>query len=211
MDRVRSSYELVGRVWSGDRVKLRMYERKPAQLALDDYRVEDVAAVFDHRLSGMDGPDYPTGLSPLDPLAHLQHPTQLRLGPAIEFLGHSLDKTRAQPGELLSLTLYWRALSPIQESYTVFTHVEDPGVVWGQMDGVPRCGKRPTSFWEVGHVNVDHHAFELNPDTPPGPHPLVAGMYRTDTGERLQVTDVKGVPLGTTLNLGVIDVVPSGG
>jgi 4-amino-4-deoxy-L-arabinose transferase-like glycosyltransferase len=211
MDRVRSSYELVGRVWSGDRVKLRMYERKPAQLALDDYRVEEVAAVFDHRLSGMDGPDYPTGLSPLDPLAHRQYPTQLRLGPSIEFLGHSLDKTRAQPGELLSLTLYWRALSPIQESYTVFTHVEDPGVVWGQMDGVPRCGKRPTSFWEVGYVNVDHHTFELNPDTPPGPHPLVAGMYRTDTGERLQVTDVKGVPLGTTLNLGVIDVVPSGG
>jgi 4-amino-4-deoxy-L-arabinose transferase-like glycosyltransferase len=211
MDEIASSYELVGRIWVGDEVKLRMYERRPARLILDDYRVEATGAVFDRQLSGPDGPDYPTGLSPLDPLAHVQNPAQLRLGSAIEFLGHSVDTPQAHPGETLGLTLYWRATSPITESYTVFTHVEDPGVVWGQKDGIPRCGHRPTNEWETGYVNVDHYTFALHPETPPGPHALVAGMYRADTGERLAIIDATGAPQGTTLNLGTIDVVPPGG
>jgi hypothetical protein len=210
MDEIETSYELVGRVWVGDQVKLRMYERRPTRLALSDYRVEEIASVFDRQLSGPDGPDYPTGLSPLDPLGYLQQPAQLRLGSAIEFLGHSVDRTRVPAGETLRLTLYWRALSPIAESYTVFTHVEDPGVVWGQQDGLPCSGCRPTHEWEVGYVNVDRYEFALDPATPQGPHALVAGMYRHDTGERLVVSDAAGAPLGTTLDLGVIDVVRSG-
>jgi len=211
MDEIEASFELVGRIWVGDRVKLRIYERKPARLTLEDHRVEEVAAVFDHQLSGPDGPDYPTGLSPLDPLAYVQYPAQLRLGPSIEFLGHSVDRAQVRPDETLSLALYWRALAPIAESYTVFTHVEDPGVVWGQQDSIPRCGLRPTNEWQVGYVNVDHYAFALHPDTPPGPHALVAGMYRADTGERLPVTDATGALLGTTLNLGTLDVMAPGG
>jgi hypothetical protein len=211
MDEIKTSYELVGQVLVGDQVKLRMYERKPARLAYNDYQIEEIVTVFDEQLSGPDGPDYPTGLSPLDPLGHLQHPSQLRLGSAIEFLGYSADRPQVSAGETLRLTLYWRALSPIAESYTVFTHVEDPGVVWGQMDSIPCCGYRPTYEWKVGYVNVDHYAFAVDPGTPLGPHALVAGMYRADTGERLQVTDAAGVPLGTTLNLGTIDVVPPGG
>jgi len=208
MEEIRSAYELVGRVWVGDQVKLRMYERKPARLALADYRVEEVAAVFDRQLSGPDGPDYPVGLEPLDPLAHVQHPARLRLGSAIEFLGYSVDRTRVRPGESLNLTLYWRALAPIEASYTVFTHVEDPDAVWGQMDGIPRCGRRPTHRWKVGYVHVDHYALTLRPDTPPGPHALVAGMYLLETGERLMVTDAAGTPLGTALDLGKVYVLP---
>jgi hypothetical protein len=79
------------------------------------------------------------------------------------------------------------------------------------MDGIPRCGKRPTNFWQVGHVNVDHYAFELSPDTPTGSHALVAGMYHTETGERLQIADAEGAPLGTTVNLGSIEVIASEG
>ena len=210
-DEIKTAYELVGRVWVGDQVKLRMYEHKPARLTLHDYRLEEGTAAFDHQLSGPDGPDYPTGLSPLDPLALVQHPAQLRLGSAIEFLGYSVDKARIRPGGSLDLTLYWRLLSPITESYTVFTHVEDPDVVWGQMDNIPRCGQRPTNEWQVGYVNVDHYILALSVDTPAGPHALVTGMYRADTGERLAVTDATGAHVGTTLNLGTIDVVPSGG
>jgi len=185
-----------------------MYERKPARLTLQNYRVAEVSAAFDRQFTG---PDYDTGFSPLDPLAEVQHPAQLQVGPAIEFLGHSVDKTRAWPGQALTLTLYWRALSPIEESYTVFTHVEDPGVVWGQKDGIPGCGRRPTYEWEVGQVSADHYTLILSPDTPPGPHRLVAGMYRTDTGERLSIVGATGTSLGTTLDLGSVDVVLPGG
>jgi hypothetical protein len=208
LDKVASAYQLIGRVWVGDRVKLRMYERKAPRLTLQDYRVERISAGFDQQYTG---PDYQTGLSPLDPLAEVQHPAQLQVGPAIEFLGHTVDKTRAWPGQALTLTLYWRALSPIEESYTVFTHVEDQGVVWGQKDGIPGCGLRPTYEWEVGHMNADRYTLILSPDAPPGPHHLVAGMYRRDTGERLSIVDTAGISLGTTLDLGTIDVVLPGG
>lgn len=192
-------------------MKLRMYERKPARLDYSDYQASKFYGVFDQQLSGSFGPDYPTGISPLDPLGHLQQPAQLRLGSSIEFLGHTVDKSEVPAGERLHVSLYWRALSPVAESYTVFVHVEDPGVVWGQRDGIPRCEHRPTYTWKVGYVNVDHYDFTLDPRTPPGPHALVAGMYSSETGARLEVTDVTGVSQGTTLNLGTVHVLVVGG
>ena len=205
MGEVASAYELVGQVWAGDRVKLRMYERKPARLPYREYYLSRVASLFDREFTD---PDYATGLAPLDPLAEIQHPAHLRVGEGIEFLGHRVDKTRMHPGDALTLTLYWRADSPIDESYTVFTHIEDPGVVWAQKDNIPCCDDPcPTNEWEAGAVYVDRYTLVLGPETPAGPHALVAGMYRADTMKRLPVMDLTGAQLGDVLDLGVIEVV----
>ena len=204
MDEIRSDYELIGRVWVGDEAKLRMYERKPVQQDYSDFHLSEIASLFDRDLTD---PDYDRWLVSFEQLAELQYPAQLRLGSNIGFLGHSVDKTQMLPGEVLTLTLYWRALSPITESYTVFTHIEDPGALWGQQDNIPGCGSRLTNKWDVGRVYADQYALVLSLKTPPGPHALVAGMYRFDTGERLPVTDATGAPLGNTLNLGTIEVV----
>ena len=201
---VEADYDLVGQVWVGDQVKLRLYERNPAHLAYSDYSAAEFASSFDRDQTD---PVYATGLKPLDPLEVIQHAALWRVGQDIEFLGHSLDRQDVGPGQALNLTLYWRALSEVADSYTVFTHVEDPGVVWGQRDAVPCCARCPTDEWEVQRVYVDRYTIVLNSTTPPGAHGLVAGMYRVDTGERLPVADAMGNPAGDLLDLGTINVV----
>jgi len=203
-DEIQSDYELIGRVWVGKQAKIQVYQRKPVQREYRDYRLSDVASLFDHELTD---PDYTARPVSYDPLASIEHPAHLRLGSAIEFLGHSIDRSDVRPGEVMMLTLYWRASSRIHESYTVFTHVEDLGVIWGQQDNLPGCGSRPTDKWEVGRVYVDQYAIVLSPEVEPGPHAIVAGMYLLDTGERLPVTDAAGTPLGDAISLGTINVV----
>ncbi|MBM3188926.1 MAG: glycosyltransferase family 39 protein, partial [Chloroflexi bacterium] len=51
-----TEYGLFGQVWVGGAVKLRLYERESVTLPYREYRVEQVAAAFDHKLTD---PHYP--------------------------------------------------------------------------------------------------------------------------------------------------------
>ena len=207
MHDVEKDYELVGRVWVGDDAKIEIYERRPAQLTYRDYRPEDYAAAFNARMSG---PYYATEFLSMDRLEGRQHAMYYRLEESIEFLGYSLDNPTPSPGDVVRLTLYWRAAGPIPESYKVFTHIEDPGVVWAQMDHVPCCGDRHTDGWKEGEVLADTYTLILNPETPLGPHRLVVGMYPHDNSRRLGVFDAEGNHVGSEIHLTDVEVVAPG-
>ena len=201
---VSSKYERIGRVLVGEQVKLVLYERRPARLSYTDYRASEIEQAFDRQASG---PQYDAGLPLFDGGVEIQHPMALSVGPSIDFLGFALDEDHALPGESVNLTLYWRAREPISDALTVFAHVEDPGVVWAQKDNPPCCeASCPTSSWQPGRIYADRYSLVLGKDVPPGPHALVAGMYRPSDGERLPVYDAVGAPAGDTLGLGAIEV-----
>jgi hypothetical protein len=205
---IARDYALVGRVWVGDEVKLRLYERRPAQLPYREYDADDYVPWFDRHASG---PYYSTGLPAADPLAGVQHRSTLRLGSDIEFLGYSVNTRTLGPGEPLVVTLYWRARAPMTERYTAFVHIEDPGVVWAQKDTPPVCGTWPTDRWQVGGVVEDTYVLVPSEDTPAGQHLLVAGMYHPATGERLAVLNSGGYPVSTILDLGTVEYLPASG
>ncbi len=117
------------------------------------------------------------------------------------------DLILAQMLAILLLTLYWRALGKMTESYTVFTHLENSGVIWAQKDHPPFCGNNPTDKWEPGRVYVDPYVIMTDSDIPPGPHPLLVGMYHFDTGERLPISHAEGTQLGDAMKLTTITVV----
>ena len=202
LDKIKEDYDLIGQARMGAQVTLWLYELKPARTPFRDYQVAEIARIYDQQLSH---PDFDTGLISGDSSAEIQHPMHLRLGSAVEFLGYHLDKAQVHPAEAIVLTLYWRAIAPISESYTVFTHVEDAGIIWGQKDHPPDY---PTDTWRAGAVVTDRYVLVLKRDTPAGNHALIAGMYRADNGQRLPVTDASGASLGNSLDLGTITVVP---
>ncbi len=114
----------------------------------------------------------------------------------IVLLGYDLPEAEAAPGDTLHLTLYWRAVGPIDRSYTAFVHLLDGGgAVRGQRDSVPMSGERPTDGWLAGEVIVDSYAFTVAEDAPSGPHQIEIGLYDPTTGERLAVTDAGGNPI----------------
>ncbi len=120
----------------------------------------------------------------------ISHPLAATLGNQIELLGYDLSAETVAPGDALALTLYWRALAEMDESYTVFAHLVAPdGSMTGQRDNPPVGGAYPTNLWLTGEVIADLYEIPIPADVAPGEHRLEVGMYVAETGARLLTTD----------------------
>jgi len=139
----------------------------------------------------------------------IQRPLEARLGDGVLFLGYDLSSEDVKPSDTLHLTLYWQALSEMQVSYTVFTHLLDPGQrVWGQLDSIPGTGAMPTTSWLGGEVITDRYEIVVNSEAPPGEYTVEIGMYDADTGQRLPVYGDDQALEGDRLLLGVLHIAP---
>jgi hypothetical protein len=118
----------------------------------------------------------------------MQHPRRADLDGQVQLLGYDLKTEASNLKFQVSLTLYWQATQEMTSSLTVFTHVEGERV-WGQHDGLPAAGLKPTDSWIVGEVVADRHSFTLDPAAPPGKYRLVVGMYDPASQARLAAFD----------------------
>ena len=114
---------------------------------------------------------------------------EARLGERVALVGYCLrPEGELRAGDSVDLTLVWQALAPVQESYTVFTHLLGPdGKVASQLDAPPLRGSRPTNTWGTGEVLIDRYRLPLPADAPPGEYLAEVGLYLPGTGERLPV------------------------
>jgi len=123
----------------------------------------------------------------------IQHPHQANLGGLVELLGYDLGGAGFSPGEVVPLTLYWRALEQMDTSYTVFTHlIDEDKRIWGQQDNPPQEGRHPTTLWIKGEVVTDRYSIIVNPDTPSGQYAVEIGLYNAEMGVRLPILSEKG-------------------
>lgn len=137
----------------------------------------------------------------------IQHPLRANLGDQVELLGYDQDQTEVAHGEALHLTLYWRALSRMETSYTVFTHLLDgANQVRGQQDNPPVRGNYPTTLWLPGEVVIDEYALVVDADAPVGDHVVEIGLYVAETGQRLPVLGEDGQFIGDRLLLSEVRV-----
>ncbi len=122
----------------------------------------------------------------------IQHHLEANFGNQIELLGYDLvlpDGQQTAP----EIVLYWRALSPMEISYTTFVHVLDrEGHVLAQVDHVPGDGEFPTTGWLTGEVVADRFTIPLSPDQLGSTHQVEIGIYDLNTMERLPVLDRDG-------------------
>jgi hypothetical protein len=138
------------------------------------------------------------------------HRLNFNLGGKATLIGYDLRGQRASPGQAITLTLYWQAVAPMNEDYTVFVHLVEgeTGRIITQQDNPPLAGWYPTSLWESGEVVRDPYRLTLPLDTPPGSHRLEVGMYSPDDGSRLPVMDAQGNQVGDRVILAPITVAP---
>ncbi len=120
-------------------------------------------------------------------------PVDARLGESIRLVGYRLADDEVAPGETLLLTLYWRVDAPIDNAYTVFTHLQGrEGRLIAQQDNPPGRGARPTDDWMPGVLVEDPYELEIPPDVAPGEYTISTGMYDPATVERLPAFDAEG-------------------
>ncbi len=129
----------------------------------------------------------------------MEHPLEARFGEMVKLVGYDLGVEgqsklpyRIEPGEVIHLTLYWQALAPMEDSYTVFTHLLDgEGRVRGQKDNLPGNGAWPTNSWAVGEVIRDEYDIPVGANAPPGDYVIAVGLYLAESG-RLPASGPKG-------------------
>ena len=120
--------------------------------------------------------------------AGLPNPVYFDFEGQLALVGFDLDRRVVHPGETLHLTLYWQPLSPMEEDYTVFTHLlRPPDQVWAQDDDQPQDGQSPTSTWQPGQIIEDHYQLTLPVEAPFGVYEIEVGLYSPATGDRLKV------------------------
>jgi hypothetical protein len=118
---------------------------------------------------------------------------QIKMGASFNdqalLVGLDAGATAVSPGETLTARLYWQAEVEFEQNYTAFVQVIGPdGQLYGQMDHIPGGGAYPTTGWLSGEYLTDEYAIPISPDAPPGDYQLTIGLYNSDTGRRLTLS-----------------------
>jgi hypothetical protein len=120
-------------------------------------------------------------------------------------VGYHQPQNAYAAGEIMPLTLFWRADSAPGEPLKVFVHLlNKAGQLVAQYDGQPRDGLFPTQLWDAETRLMDHYGVWLSDTLPRGQYTLHVGMYHL-SGERLTITQ-DGEPLGDTLLLTTVTI-----
>ncbi len=124
-----------------------------------------------------------------------------RFGDTIRLDGVALGETALAPAEILTVTLFWRALAPIDERYKVFLHLVGPNGLLAQRDSEPGGGLALTTTWVPGAPVADNHGVLVPADAPAGDYTLLLGLYELgDPTARLPIAldgaSADAAPLG---------------
>lgn len=124
----------------------------------------------------------------------------------IELLGYDLPWQRVRPGSCFPVTLYWRALVPMEVNYQSFIHLARPlNVVWGQDDHL-NPGDLPTTRWPLDKYVWDEYEICVSPDAPPGEYVLNIGLYSLAGNYRLPHYDETGQVTGDSVVIATVVV-----
>jgi hypothetical protein len=120
-------------------------------------------------------------------------------GNAITLLSAEVAQSEVAAGDWLRFNLAWQTNQPLDINLTVFTQLIGPDdQVWGQQDNQPGGGWYSTSLWLPDQPIVDAYAFQISPTAPSGTYRLIAGLYHSETQERVPTqTGQDFVEIGT--------------
>jgi hypothetical protein len=122
-------------------------------------------------------------------------------GNHIALLGFDPPRLEVEAGQILPLTLYWKATAPVPINYQVFAHLTRPlFILWGQSDKL-NPGDFPSTRWPLDKYVWDDHRLRVLPGTPPGEYAIDVGLYTLGDGRRAPVFDASGAVVGDSVQL----------
>jgi len=119
----------------------------------------------------------------------IRHPLQVNFADQILLTGYNLAVQPTKYGHILQATLWWQALTEIDEQYLVSLRVLDQsGHLGGRKDIPPLGNFRPTVGWGKGEQIKDHVGLFIWPGTPPGEYWVEVGLVNGSNGQPLVIT-----------------------
>jgi len=129
----------------------------------------------------------------------------------LELLGYDIDLSPRQPGDVINITTYWKALRTMSRSYITSIHLLDYTMtMWGQSDTV-LGGTYAHLLWAPGEFVKEEYALTVAPNAPPGLHTIEFGIFHHLKGEYsfLPVTESDNPDLSKHIILGQVRVLDS--
>ena len=150
------------------------------------------------RLAGtgeLTGVDMPASFVWGDPA----NPLQIRL------LGYDEVETAVPANQPLTVTLYWQALTQLDQEYRVgLTLVDANGLRWsavGLRDTRWVRNPEPTTTWPTDHYVLTSYFVDPLPGTPPGDYTLELSLFDQETFQPLTIYDATGQPVAPSTPL----------
>jgi len=134
-------------------------------------------------------------------------------GGQLKLLGYDAPDQAAYPAQAVPITLYWEAIEPFAQDYSIFVHLVDThDLVTAQRDAFPGMGTLSTQWLAPGYRWAEQRLLTL-PDTAFGPNQteFEVGLYDFTTGERLTVVNASGQIAGDHVRFGRLEVRPRPG
>jgi hypothetical protein len=130
---------------------------------------------------------------PAVPSPAVDRPLDIGVDGYLNLESYTLSDDRPEPGDTVTVTLYWTTSGFAEGEYTAYVHlVSESGKGVAGHDAPPLGGLYPVARWprsERSQPFPDQHPLTLPDDLAPGRYRLEVGLYRPDTlesvGERL--------------------------
>jgi hypothetical protein len=132
---------------------------------------------------------------PAEPPPATNRPLDIWLNDYLGLERYALSDDRPEPGDTMTVTLYWRTSGIVEGEPTAYVHlVSESGEGITGHDGPPLGGLYPTHRWprsERSEPFPDRRLLALPNSLAPGHYRLEAGLYHPDTlesvGERVTI------------------------
>ena len=118
--------------------------------------------------------------------------TFANFGGQIALIGIDRSQEEVQPGDTITVNVYWKAQQPLDINYQSFLHVlRDDGSLLTQADHL-NPGDYPTRRWPLDKYVRDDFVLTIPADAPPGSYLVSVGLWVQAEGWRLPVHDASG-------------------
>jgi hypothetical protein len=119
----------------------------------------------------------------------VRHPLQVNFADQILLTDYDLAVRATKYGHILQATLWWQALTEMDEQYLVSLRILDQSGNLGGRKGIPPLGNfRPTVGWTKGEQIEDHVGLFIWPGTPPGEYWVEVRLVNGSDGQPLVIT-----------------------
>jgi len=129
---------------------------------------------------------YPPTLGDRD-IALIPNRVDISYDDQIKLLGYDVSARRVAPGDAIELTLYWQALTTMDDDYSIGISVVDAQQrVIGARNSYPGHGMLPTRLWYAGQTIRDEYWLPINADA----HAPSAAQIQIAVYERVRKRDL---------------------
>lgn len=152
---------------------------------------------------------FPDGFAPLPATPEIANPQEANFQNTFRLLGWDQpEPLSADKGA--ALRLLWQSLGTTPDDYNVAIRIVDEnGTFWGTVDRRPAGLNYPTMRWKEGEIVAGEYVAELLPGTPAGDYYATVTLFTRQNETGLDVLAPNGAPLGKSVRVGPIKILPS--